>query len=158
METELYDLLGVSPDATDADIKKAYRKKAKEHHPDKVSFLLFMYTRSVLPHKQNINDPQAGEKFQEMAAAYEILSNPETREVYDMHGMAGLEGSGGPGGMSEADLFSAFFGPGMFGFGPSRRKPESIVHYDATLEDLYNGKSVKLNMEKEIVCGLCKGY
>ncbi|KAL4264746.1 DnaJ-domain-containing protein [Pleurotus pulmonarius] len=133
-------LLADGPNGSEADIKKAYRKKAKEQHPDK-----------------NIDDPRASEKFQEMAAAYEILSDPETREVYDMHGMAGLEGSAGSAGMNEADLFSAFFGSGMFGFGGPRRNQESVIPYDTTLEDLYNGKSVKMNMEKEAVCGLCKG-
>ncbi|KAL0954649.1 hypothetical protein HGRIS_003601 [Hohenbuehelia grisea] len=145
VETELYDLLGVSPDATQADIKKAYRKKAKEHHPDK-----------------NINDPEASQKFQEMAAAHEILSDSDTREVYDRAGMAGL-GPNGRGSssanMDAADLFAQFFGgPGMFGFPPGRRGAQnSIIPHTVTLEDLYNGKSVKINLEKEAVCGSCKG-
>lgn len=66
VETALYDLLGVHPEASEDDIKKAYRKKAREHHPDK-----------------NPDDPLAGQRFQEMAAAYEILSSAETREIYD---------------------------------------------------------------------------
>jgi DnaJ family protein A protein 2 len=148
VETELYELLGVPPDASAADIKKAYRKKAKEHHPDK-----------------NPNDPDAAEKFQEMAAAYEILNDPNTREVYDTHGMAGLGGPGGPGpgGMSPDDLFAHFFGA-AFDFGPGaggpsrRRKGQNeVVPYDVTLEDLYNGKTVKMNMEKDVTCSVCKG-
>ncbi|KIM39984.1 hypothetical protein M413DRAFT_446884 [Hebeloma cylindrosporum] len=152
VETELYELLGVSIDASEDDIKKAYGRKAKEHHPDK-----------------NINDPEASQKFQEMAAAYEILSDSQTRHIYNTHGMEGLSGPSGPGGMDAADLFSQFFAAGnpMFGFdfgpdggGGGRRKgkgEDSVIPYEVTLEDLYNGKSVKMNMEKEIVCGQCKG-
>ncbi|KAJ3567883.1 hypothetical protein NP233_g6069 [Leucocoprinus birnbaumii] len=131
------------------EIKKAYRKKAMEHHPDK-----------------NINDPEAGVKFQEIGAAYEILSDSQTRHIYDTHGMEGLSGQGASTGPGLDDLFEQFFGGGgggpSFGFnfgpGPKRRKGEdTIVPYDVTLEDLYNGKSVKLNMEKESICSTCKG-
>ncbi|PFH53100.1 hypothetical protein AMATHDRAFT_79253 [Amanita thiersii Skay4041] len=147
VETELYDLLGIGPNATEADIKKAYRKKAKEHHPDK-----------------NINDPDASQKFQEMLAAYEILSDPQSREVYDRYGIDGLSKSSGPG-MDASDLFAQFFEAGFnfdfdpgAGFGGRRAKGQDDVHqYQVTLEDLYNGKSVKMNMEKEVVCGQCKG-
>lgn len=146
VDTELYDLLGISPNASQADIKKAYRKKAKEHHPDK-----------------NINDPEASRKFQEMASAYDILNDPDSRAAYDAGGMAGLRG-GGSAGMD--DLFSQFFSSSSFGFefdlggGASRRRTkgqDSIISYDVTLEDLYNGKAVKMNMEKDVVCGICKG-
>lgn len=96
--------------------------------------------------------------------SYEILNDPSTREEYDAHGMAGLDGPGGPGGMSPDDLFAHFFGAGGFGFefgpgGPSRRRKgqNEVVPYDVTLEDLYNGKSVKLNMEKDVTCNVCKG-
>jgi DnaJ family protein A protein 2 len=152
VDTELYDLLGVPPSASEDDIKKAYRKKAKEHHPDK-----------------NPNDPQAAQKFQEMAAAYEILSDPESRALYDESGMAGLgPGSGGPGGMADAaDLFAQFFGGGatffdLGGGGPGggarrHKGQDTEVPYDVTLEDLYNGKSVKMNMEREIICSTCQG-
>ncbi|KIM84281.1 hypothetical protein PILCRDRAFT_68322 [Piloderma croceum F 1598] len=153
VETELYDLLGVSPNADEDDIKKAYRKKAKEHHP-----------------VRNPNDPRAAEKFQEMAAAYEILNDPNTREVYDSYGMAGLAGPGGAGpqGMNADDLFAQFFGTAgaSFGFdfgpgsgGPNRKRKgqDEVVPYDVTLEDLYNGKTVKINMEKDVTCGVCKG-
>ncbi|KAF8896222.1 hypothetical protein BD779DRAFT_1494583 [Infundibulicybe gibba] len=152
VDTELYDLLGVSPDASEAEIKKAYRKKAKEHHPDK-----------------NINDPQAAQKFQEMASAYEILSEPNSREAYDR---GGLDGVSGRDGVDPSEFFAQFFGAGSggpsfgFDFGPGPgaypggrrgKGQDSIIQYDVTLEDLYNGKSVKMNMEKEVICGLCKG-
>ena len=94
---------------------------------------------------------------------YEILSDPNSREVYDREGMDGLTG-GRDGGMpaDAADLFAHLFGGGTFfdlgGGGPSRRKGEDTeITYDVTLEDLYNGKSVKVNMEKEIICGTCNG-
>ncbi|KZP31856.1 DnaJ-domain-containing protein [Athelia psychrophila] len=164
VETDLYDLLGVSPTADEEEIKKAYRKKAKEHHPF-----------------QNPNDPEAGEKFQDMAAAYEILNDSNTREVYDKYGMAGLSGPGGgggpAGGMNAEDLFAQFFAgaggggggggggnPFGFSFGPGaggphqrRKGQDEVVPYDVTLEDLYNGKTVRINMEKDITCGVCKG-
>ncbi|KAF8624538.1 hypothetical protein AX15_005845 [Amanita polypyramis BW_CC] len=146
VETELYDLLGISPDASEADIKKAYRKKAKEHHPDK-----------------NINDPGASQKFQEMLAAYEILSDPQSRELYDRLGMDGLSKDAGPH-MDATDIFAQFFETGFnFDFGPgmgsgmrTKGKDSTIIH-EVTLEDLYNGKSVKMNLEKDAVCAQCKG-
>ncbi|KAM5538475.1 hypothetical protein V8D89_007808, partial [Ganoderma adspersum] len=153
LETGLYDILGVSPTATEDEIKKAYRKKAREHHPDK-----------------NPDDPEAGQKFQEMASAYEILSQEETRDAYDRYGMEGMSARGGPGfgpGMDPADIFAELFGGRVnvgFDFGgPGSRGPrrtkgqDSHIPYEVTLEDLYNGKTVKMNMEKEAVCGVCKG-
>ncbi|KAF7327437.1 DNAj-like protein subfamily a member 2-like protein [Mycena kentingensis (nom. inval.)] len=147
VETELYDILGISPNATEDEIKKAYRKKAREQHPDK-----------------NINDPEASQKFQELGAAYETLSDPQLRAVYDEAGIDGLKSGGGMPGMD--DLFAQFFaGGGMrFGFdfgGPSSRRrgtgDDTVVPHPVTLEDLYNGKTLKLNLEKEAVCGICKG-
>lgn len=81
--------------------------------------------------------------------------------------MAGLTkgGSGGMDGMAAADIFAQFFGGDFFdmnmGPGAGRRRgkgEDTTVPYDVTLEDLYNGKSVKLSMEKEVVCGTCKGF
>ncbi|KAI0050442.1 DnaJ-domain-containing protein [Auriscalpium vulgare] len=159
VETELYDLLGVPPNASEGDIKKAYRKKAKDLHPDK-----------------NPNDPEAIQNFQEMAAAYEILNDPNSREAYDSYGMEGLAGPGGGGAPRNMDdMFAEFFmgsmgggGGGMpFGFdfgggggrGSRRRTKgeDSVIPYEVSLEDLYNGKSVKMMMEREIECGTCKG-
>ncbi|KAJ7183140.1 hypothetical protein C8R46DRAFT_1066049 [Mycena filopes] len=149
VETELYDILGVSPDATEIEIKKAYRRKAKEHHPDK-----------------NINDPAAGQKFQELGSAYEILSDPDLRHIYDVGGTAGLHEP--TPGMDPTELFEKFFTGGMnFGFdfgggaGPSRRRrgkgEDTVIPHPVTLDELYNGKTLKLNLEKEAVCGTCKG-
>lgn len=77
--------------------------------------------------------------------------------------MEGLTRGGGGHGMDPADIFAQFFGGNpMFGFdfGPERRRgkgEDTVIPYDVTLEDLYNGKSVKMNMETEVVCGSCKG-
>ncbi|KAF9000606.1 DnaJ C terminal domain-containing protein [Cyathus striatus] len=117
--------------------------KAVEHHPDK-----------------NINDPEASQRFQEIGTAYEILSDPQTRELYDMHGIEGISGKS-PAGPGMDDIFAQFFGGGFgfdFGPGPRRGKGEdSIIPYEVTLGDLYNGKLVKMNMEKDAVCEVCNG-
>ncbi|KAH9507785.1 DnaJ sub A member 2 [Bulinus truncatus] len=146
-DNKLYELLGVSRNASDAELKKAYRKLAKEYHPDK--------------------NPESGEKFKEISFAYEVLSNPEKREVYDRHGLDGIkEGGGGPGGgfggasMFE-DLFGGFFGfPGTAGMGGSRgkRRGEDTLHpLRVSLEDLYNGKTSKLQLSKTVICKKCNG-
>ena len=137
---------------------------------------------------QNPNDPDAIQNFQELGAAYasftftlfwcsrrlryEILNDPNTREVYDSYGMQGLAGPGGPqNGPDMGDIFAQFFGGGgpggpSFSFdfgnagGPFRKRnkgEDSVIPYDVTLEELYNGKTVKVNMEKEVECSVCKG-
>lgn len=107
--------------------------------------------------------------------SYEILNDPDSREAYDRYGMEGIgggHGGPGPGGMDPNDIFAELFGGGAgmrFDFGGmdggmpggySRRSKgqDSVIPYEVTLEDLYMGKSVKMMMEKEIVCGACKGY
>ena len=96
--SKYYDLIGVPKTATEAEIKKAYRKKALKEHPDKGG------------------DP---EKFKEITAAYEVISDREKREMYDRHGEDGLKGGGGMHGAQ--DIFSQMFGGGMGGGG--RRGP-----------------------------------
>jgi molecular chaperone DnaJ len=98
---DLYEILGVGRDASDDDIKKAYRRLAREYHPD------------VNP------DPAAEERFKEIAGAYEILSDPQKRQRYDAYGSAGGD-VGYPFG-DISDLFEAFFGGGTFG---TRRTPQ----------------------------------
>ncbi|KAM6064191.1 dnaJ homolog subfamily A member 2 [Theristicus caerulescens] len=143
-DTKLYDILGVPPGASDNELKKAYRKLAKEYHPDK--------------------NPNAGDKFKEISFAYEVLSNPEKRELYDRYGEQGLrEGSGGSSGMD--DIFSHIFGGGLFNFmgGQSRsrngrRRGEDMMHpLKVSLEDLYNGKTTKLQLSKNVLCSACNG-
>jgi len=141
-ETKYYDLLDVSPDAEEAELKKAYRKKALRLHPDKGG------------------DP---ELFKEVTHAYEVLSDPQNRSIYDSRGEAGLSESGGMGGMDPQDLFSQLFGGGgFFGGGPSRsqgpRKSKDLVHrVNVTLEELYRGKTTKLALTRNVICGKCNG-
>ncbi len=107
---DYYELLGVGRDATPEEIKKAYRRAAREHHPD-----------------ANQGDPAAEARFKEVSVAYEVLSDPEKRSQYDRFGEAGVGGMGGDpfGGANVADIFDAFFGgagAGPFG-GAGRRGP-----------------------------------
>ncbi|WVR07215.1 hypothetical protein IAU60_004256 [Kwoniella sp. DSM 27419] len=159
-DTSYYDLLEVSVEATEVEIKKAYKKKAMQHHP-------------------NPDDPQAHDKFQKIGQAYETLSNPNDRATYDQFGPDGPPRGGGMGPeMDMDDLFASMFGGGGFGFddgfggggfsfdmggggGPSRRRPakgrDTVVPYDISLEDAYKGKKVVMSMERDRVCGGCKG-
>ncbi|WAR13341.1 DNJA2-like protein [Mya arenaria] len=141
-DTKLYDILGVSKNASEGEIKKSYYKLAKEFHPDK--------------------NPESGERFKEISFAYEVLSNPEKRETYDRFGLQGLkEGGGGGGG-----LFGGM-GGGPFGFGGmsgmggarrGRRRGEDTFHpLRVSLEDLYNGKTSKLQLSKTVICTKCSG-
>jgi DnaJ homolog subfamily A member 2 len=101
-----------------------------------------------------------------LSQRYEILSDPQSRETYDNRGIDGLNAPGGMNGMDPADIFAQFFSESMFGSGPGTRGPrrrrgkgeDSVIPYEVTLEDLYNGKTVRMNMEKEVLCGQCKGY
>ncbi|KXJ95577.1 hypothetical protein Micbo1qcDRAFT_27377 [Microdochium bolleyi] len=154
-ETKLYDDLGVSPTATEAELKKAYKISALKHHPDK-----------------NPNNPDAEHKFKEISSAYEVLSDPQKRQVYDQYGEAGLEGGAGGGGMAAEDLFAQFFGGGGGGFGgglggmfggmggQSRGPPKArTIHHThkVSLEDIYKGKISKLALQRSIICPKCDG-
>nr|P42824.1 RecName: Full=DnaJ protein homolog 2; Flags: Precursor [Allium ampeloprasum]CAA54720.1 LDJ2 [Allium ampeloprasum] len=142
--TKYYEVLGVSKNATPEDLKKAYRKAAIKNHPDKGG------------------DP---EKFKEIGQAYEVLNDPEKREIYDQYGEEGLkEGMGGGGGVHDPfDIFQSFFGGGGFGGGGSsrgrrQRRGEDVVHpLKVSLEDLYNGTSKKLSLSRNVLCTKCKG-
>jgi DnaJ-class molecular chaperone len=116
MPRDYYELLGVERGASEPEVKRAFRKLARELHPD-----------------VNAHDPQAEEKFKAAAEAYEVLSDPEQRQIYDRFGHDGLRGAGAPAGgagfSSVEDIFSAVFG-GAFGFevrrGPMRG--QDLVH------------------------------
>jgi len=135
--SEFYDLLGVSKDATEAEIKKAYKRGALKHHPDKGG------------------DP---EKFKSFSEAAEVLMDKEKRELYDKYGKEGLE-EGGGGGSSAEDVFAQFFGGGGGRRGPrGKQKGEDINHnIKVSLEDLYNGKTARLAISREKPCTDCDG-
>lgn len=153
---DYYEVLGVPKSASEAEIKKAYRKKAIQYHPDK-----------------NPDDKESEEKFKEAAEAYEVLSNSEKRQRYDQFGHAGVGGASGGGfsggGMSMEDIFSHFgdiFGGGSFfggGFGSSRssqrvnRGSNLRVKVKLTLKEIAEGVEKKIKVKKYVECKSCKG-
>lgn len=160
---DYYEVLGVDKNASADDIKKAYRKKAIQYHPDK-----------------NPGDKEAEEKFKEAAEAYEVLSNPDKRARYDQFGHEGLNGgAGGFGGgfsgegMSMDDIFSMFgdifgghtgFG-GFSGFGrggsqSGQRKfrgSDLRVKVKLSLKDIAYGTTKKFKLKKYVPCSHCHG-
>ncbi|KAJ9625037.1 Type I HSP40 co-chaperone [Taxawa tesnikishii (nom. ined.)] len=149
-DTKFYDILGVAPDASEAQLKSAYRKGALKHHPDK-----------------NQHSEEAAEKFKDLSHAYEVLSDPQKRQLYDQYGEEGLEQGGmGGAGMNAEDLFSQFFGGGggfggMFGGGMREQGPKKArtIHHvhKVSLEDIYKGKVSKLALQKSVICPKCEG-
>ncbi|XP_033104849.1 dnaJ homolog subfamily B member 11-like [Anneissia japonica] len=127
---DFYKILGVSKSATKHQIKKAYRKLAVQYHPDK-----------------NPDDPEADEKFKDLGAAYEVLSDDDKRKQYDRHGEEGLKDTG-----SHGDPFSSFFGDFGFPFGGQHHSHNDDiprgddVHMDleVSLEELYSGNFVEI--------------
>ncbi|MGN0236435.1 MAG: molecular chaperone DnaJ [Paludibacteraceae bacterium] len=156
---DYYEVLGVSKTATADEIKKAYRKKAIQYHPDK-----------------NPGDKEAEEKFKEAAEAYEVLSDPQKRQRYDQFGHAGMDGMGGfrPGqGMSMEDIFSQFgdiFGGAGFDLGDLfgggsrsrggqrvRRGSDLRVKVRLTMEEIATGTTKKIKVRKLVACAACQG-
>jgi molecular chaperone DnaJ len=150
---DYYEILGVAKGATPDEIKKAYRKKALQYHPDR-----------------NPGDADAEAAFKEAAAAYEVLSNADKRARYDRFGHAGVNGGqGGPGGAGFRDIqdiFSAFsdiFGEqaggraGFRGFsGAGRRTGSDLrVRLPLTLEEVAEGVEKKIKVRKFVPCGTC---
>ena len=162
MKEDYYDILGLSKGASAAEIKKAYRKKALQYHPDK-----------------NPGDAKAEEMFKKAAEAYEVLSDPDKKAKYDQFGHAAFEGGGfGGGGMNMDDIFSQFgdifgsaFGGGFGGFsgfggGQRRVKGSNLrIRVKLTLEEVANGVEKKVKVKRKLqadgvtykTCGTCGG-
>lgn len=140
-----YEVLGVPRDADDAQIKKAFRRLARELHPD------------------NNEAPDAEDRFKEAAQAYEILSDPERRQTFDRFGHDGLRGGGfqsqTEGFGSFSDLFSAFFGEAFGGGGPAgpAAGDDLLVRLDLDLEQTVKGGRVTLSFDAIITCDTCEG-
>lgn len=149
---DYYEVLGVSKSATADEIKKAYRKKAIQYHPDK-----------------NPGDKEAEENFKEAAEAYEVLSDEQKRAKYDRFGHEAPGGFGGHsgGGFSMDDIFSQFgdiFGGGFGGFGGggqrgprTNRGSDLRVKVKLTLKDIANGVEKKIKLNKYVACSHCHG-
>jgi len=128
--TKFYKLLEVDKNAGDSDIKKAYRKLAVKHHPDKGG------------------DP---EKFKEITRAYEVLSDRDKREKYDRFGEDGIDGDGGG---DPSDIFAQFFGGGGGGGGGRRKRQKTkdvVQPLKVTLEQMYSGATKKMAITRQVI-------
>ena len=155
---DYYEVLGLSKGASDDDIKRAYRKLAKQYHPD-------------------VNKaPDAEEKFKEINEAYEVLSDPQKKQTYDQFGFAGMDGQGGFGqgfsGFGDmgdlGDIFSSFMGgmggfSGFSGFGSSRRRTGPLkgdnryMVLDIDFLDAVHGVTKTINISVDKKCEACDG-
>jgi molecular chaperone DnaJ len=149
MPADYYQLLEVSREASDAEIKKAFRKLARELHPD-----------------INKHDPAAEEKFKEVAEAYEVLSDSERRAIYDRYGHDGLRSGGYEPSFSGfgniGDIFEAFFGGSSpfgsaFGGGGAGRGGDAAIEVSLTLEEVASGVTRDFEVELAAVCSNCHG-
>ena len=144
-QRDYYEILDISRSASDADIKKAFRRLAMKHHPDR-----------------NPDDSETEKLFKEAKEAYEILSNPNKRAAYDQFGHAGVDQSagGGFGGGGFGDAFSDIFGD-IFGGGGGRsrvRKGADLQYnLELSLEDAVAGTKVKIKVPTMKHCTSCSG-
>jgi len=151
-EKDYYRILGVSRNATQEEIKSAFRKLALKYHPDR-----------------NPGNKEAEAKFKEINEAYEVLSDPEKRRIYDSYGEEGLRGRFGSdfGGGFEGfrsfddifdDVFESFFGDVGGGFRKKRRKGEDLKYdIEVSLEDSFYGNKIDFEYERNVLCEKCHG-
>ncbi|HOB95241.1 MAG TPA: molecular chaperone DnaJ [Aquabacterium sp.] len=149
---DYYDILGVPKNATEDDIKKAYRKLAMKHHPDR---------------NQGDGAKTAEEKFKEAKEAYEMLSDPQKKAAYDQYGHAGVDpnagagaGGAGMGGFAEAfgDIFGDIFNGGRRGGGQQIYRGSDLSYaMEITLEEAANGKDAQIRIPSWDTCETCKG-
>ena len=146
---DLYEVLGISREASAEDVKKAYRQMALKFHPDR-----------------NPGDKEAEKKFREAAEAYDVLSDAEKRQRYDRYGHAGLEGAAFHDFRSTDDIMSAFsdiFGGGLFGdlFGDRRRGPrpgpDLLMKLEIELLEAARGTSRAIEVSRQEFCAECRG-
>ena len=149
MKRDAYEVLGVGRDASQDDIKRSFRRVARELHPD-----------------VNRHDPEAEEKFKEAGEAYEILSDAERRSAYDRYGHEGVRaragGASAQGFGSFSDIFEAFFGGEGDPFGRGGRAgpaqgPDAAVAVEISLDQAATGEAVEVEYERVSVCGRCRG-
>jgi len=146
---DYYKILDVSKDASGDEIKKSYRKVAMQHHPDR-----------------NPGNKEAEEKFKIASEAYEVLRDPEKRQIYDRYGIEGLRGTGFTGFRGFDDIFSSFgdIFEDFFGFGTTRRRktagrPGADLRYDmkVSFEEAAFGKETDIEIAKRVLCETCSG-
>ncbi|KAI0067469.1 DnaJ-domain-containing protein [Artomyces pyxidatus] len=137
---DLYKVLDLDRSASEQDIKKAYKRLSRKYHPDKN------------------REPDAEDRFVEVAHAYEVLSDSQKRQIYDRHGEEGLKAhEGGQGHANPFDMFSSFFGHGHPAHDQVRRGPTSVSEFEVTLADVYSGASLDFMIKKRVLCDHCRG-
>jgi molecular chaperone DnaJ len=148
-DKDYYKILEVSRSASDDEIKKSYRKIAMQYHPDR-----------------NPGNKEAEEKFKMASEAYEVLRDPEKREIYNRYGIEGLKGTGFTGFRGFEDIFSTFgdIFEDFFGFGTTQRRrtrarPGADLRYDMkiTFNEAAFGKETEIEIPKMVLCEVCKG-
>ena len=159
MSSKYYDILGINKNASEEEIRKSYKKLAVKWHPD----------------KNPDNKEESEKQFKEISEAYQVLSDPQKREIYDNHGEDGLRNDGNMGGNpfnSPDDIFKMFFGGGRSPFGSNfeddffqnvsnrhnKKTDPKIINIPVTLKEFYCGSKKKVSLKNKCLCKKCNGY